>query len=73
MIGGGKTANFNFTMEGIDELEKDLTEAIGEYPVTMRAGLKDIAKDFRKSVRARTPTIKATPLQNCGESSALKC
>lgn len=55
MIGGGKTANFNFTMEGIDELEKDLREAIGEYPVTMRAGLKDIAKDFRKSVRARTP------------------
>lgn len=50
-----KTANFNFTMEGIDELEKDLKEAIGEYPATMREGLKDIAKDFRKSVRARTP------------------
>lgn len=48
-------ANFEFEIEGLDELEKDLTEAISSYPVTMKAGLKDIAKDFRKSVRARTP------------------
>lgn len=48
-------ADFNFTMEGMEELERDLTEAINEYPVTMREGLKDIAKDFRKSVRAKTP------------------
>lgn len=48
-------ANFEFTIEGLDELERDLSAAIEEYPVTMKAGLKDIAKDFRKSVRARTP------------------
>lgn len=48
-------ASFNFTIEGMDELERDLTEAIGEYPATMREGLKGIAKDFRKSVRAKTP------------------
>lgn len=48
-------ANFDFTMEGLDDLEKDLTEAIGEYPVTMKEGLKGIAKDFRKSVKERTP------------------
>ncbi len=54
-MGGDITANFNFLMEGIDDLEKDLRDAIGEYPVTMKEGLKNIAKDFRKSVRARTP------------------
>ncbi len=48
-------SNFNFTMEGMEELERDLTEAIGEYPVTMREGLKGIAKEFRKSVRDKTP------------------
>lgn len=48
-------ANFDFTIEGLDELERDLSAAIEEYPATMKAGLKDIAKDFRKSVRARTP------------------
>lgn len=45
--------HFNFTIEGIDELEKDLTEAIHEYPVTMKEGLRDIAKDFKKSVMAK--------------------
>lgn len=48
-------ANLEFTIEGIDELEKDLKEAMAQYPVTMKEGLKDIAKDFRKSVRAKTP------------------
>lgn len=48
-------ANFDFTMEGMDELERDLRAAISEYPVTMKAGLRDLAKEFRKSVRARTP------------------
>lgn len=46
---------FEFTIDGLEELEKDLTEAIGEYPVTMKEGLRGIAKDFRKSVKARTP------------------
>lgn len=48
-------ANMEFNIEGLDELERDLTEAIREYPATMKEGLKDIAKDFRKSARARTP------------------
>ena len=48
-------ANMEFNREGLDELERDLTEAIKEYPVTMKEGLKGVAKEFRKSVRARTP------------------
>lgn len=48
-------ADLEFTIEGIDELEKDIREALEQYPATMKEGLKDIAKDFRKSVRAKTP------------------
>ena len=48
-------ANFEFTIEGADELEKDMREALKKYPETMKTGLRDIAKDFRKSVRAKTP------------------
>ena len=55
MIGGDKTEDFDFTMEGIDELERDLREAIHKYPETMKAGLREIAKDFKKTARARTP------------------
>lgn len=51
-------SNFEFEIEGLDELEKDLREAIADYPVTMKEGLKDIAKDFRKSCRSRTPNGK---------------
>lgn len=45
----------DFEIEGLEELERDLTEAIKKYPVTMRAELKNIANDFKKSVKARTP------------------
>lgn len=48
-------ANFTFEFEGLDELERDLADAIGEYPVTMRAGLRKVANDFKKSCKARTP------------------
>ena len=48
-------ASMEFTIDGLDELEKDLREAMREYPVTMKEGLRDIAKDFRKSARNRTP------------------
>ncbi len=48
-------ADFDFQIEGLEELERDLREAIGEYPATMKEGLRDIAKDFRKSARKRTP------------------
>lgn len=54
-MAGDKMAGFDFTMEGMEELERDLTEAMREYPATMREGLGELAKDFRKSVRARTP------------------
>lgn len=45
----------DFNMEGMEELERDLTEAIHKYPETMTLGLKKIARDFKKSVKARTP------------------
>lgn len=48
-------AGMDFNMEGMEELEKDLTEAVHKYPETMTLGLKKIAKDFKKSVKARTP------------------
>jgi hypothetical protein len=46
---------FEFTIEGLDELAKDLEEAINEYPATMQEGLKGIAKEFRSAVRKKTP------------------
>lgn len=51
-------ATFELKMEGIDELEKDLKEAMEEYPQEMKKGLNRIANDFRKSARARTPDNK---------------
>ena len=51
-------SNFEFNIEGLDELEKDLREAIADYPITMKEGLKDIAKDFRDSCKKRTPNNK---------------
>lgn len=47
--------SMEFSIEGLEELERDLREAIEECPETMKEGLKDIAKDFRKSCRNRTP------------------
>ena len=51
-------SNFEFNIEGLDELEKDLREAIADYPITMKEGLKDIAKDFRDSCKKKTPNNK---------------
>lgn len=42
-------------MEGLDELERDLTKAIEQYPASMRAGLQKIAREFKKSVWEKTP------------------
>lgn len=50
-----RAGQFNFEIDGLEELEKDLREAMEEYPVTLKAGLKDLAKDFRKSCKQRTP------------------
>ncbi|MCI8483499.1 MAG: hypothetical protein HFH41_04070 [Lachnospiraceae bacterium] len=48
-------ATFEFNMEGMEELERDLREAIEEYPEDMRKGLRTIAKDFKESVKDKTP------------------
>lgn len=47
--------SFEFSCEGLEELERDLKKAIRKYPATMEQGLKDIAKDFKKSVEEKTP------------------
>lgn len=51
-------ATFEFHMEGIDELERDIREAIETCPRELRKGLNNIANDFRKSARKRTPDNK---------------
>ena len=48
-------ATFDFQMEGIEELENDIRTAIEECPKQLKKGLNDIANDFRKSARKRTP------------------
>lgn len=48
-------ANFNFELDGLDELESDLRFAMEEYPKEMRSGLRKIANEFKKSCKARTP------------------
>jgi len=51
-------ATFDFQMEGIEELENDIRTAIEECPKQLKKGLNDIANDFRKSARKRTPDYK---------------
>lgn len=51
-------ATFNFQMEGIEELEDDIRKAIETCPKELKKGLNDIANDFRKSARKRTPDNK---------------
>lgn len=53
-------ANFEFELEGLDELESDLRFAMEEYPKEMRGGLRKIANDFKKSCKARTPDGKTS-------------
>ena len=48
-------ANFEFEIDGLDELETDLKFATNEYPKEMRSGVRKIANDFKKSCKARTP------------------
>ena len=44
-------ANFEFELEGLDELESDLMFAMEEYPKEMRSGLRKIANAFKKSCK----------------------
>lgn len=48
-------ANFDFTMDGLEDLESDLKFAMQEYPTEMRKGLRKVANEFKKSCKARTP------------------
>ena len=48
-------ASFNFSMEGMEELERDLGEAMKRYPRTMENGLINIARSFKRSAIERTP------------------
>lgn len=51
-------ATFNFQMEGIEDLENDIRKAIEECPKKLKKELNNIANDFRKSARKRTPDYK---------------
>ena len=53
-------ANFEFELEGLDELESDLRFAMEEYRKAMRSGLRKIANDFKKSCKGRTPDGKTS-------------
>ncbi|MBS5651984.1 MAG: HK97 gp10 family phage protein [Eubacterium sp.] len=48
-------ANFEFELDGLEELESDLRFAMEEYPTEMRKGLRKIANEFKNSCKARTP------------------
>lgn len=48
-------ANFSFEVEGLEDLERDLQNAIKEQPVEMKEELKSIAKDFKKACIKNTP------------------
>lgn len=48
-------ANFDFEIDGIEELENDLKFATNEYPKEMRSGLRKVANEFKKSCKERTP------------------
>ena len=49
-------AGFEFEVEGLEELEKDLTEAIRKCPVQAEKTLLKLAKKFKKSAKQRAET-----------------
>lgn len=44
-------ANFNFELDGLDELESDLRFAMEEYPKEMRSGLRKLQTILRKAAK----------------------
>lgn len=44
---------FEFDVEGLEELEKDLEKAVGKCPVQVEATLKKLARNFKKSAQKR--------------------
>lgn len=46
-------AGMNFEIEGLEELERDLTAAVRAAPEKAKETLKDISKDFKKSAKKR--------------------
>ena len=49
-------AGFEFEVQGLEELEKDLTEAIRKCPVQAEKTLLKLAKKFKKSAKQRAET-----------------
>ena len=46
-------AGMNFEIEGLEELERDLTAAVRAAPEKAKETLRDISKDFKKSAKKR--------------------
>jgi len=44
---------FEFEIDGLEELERDLTKAIRKCPEQAKETLKDLSKDFKKSAKKR--------------------
>jgi len=44
---------FEFEISGLEELEKDLTKAIGKCPVQAKETLKGLSKEFKASAKKR--------------------
>lgn len=51
-------ATFELKVEGIEELENDIREATEKCPKELKKGLNNIANEFRRSARKRTPDNK---------------
>jgi hypothetical protein len=49
--------SMNFEIDGLEELEKDLTTAIRTAPEKAKETLKDISKDFKKSAKKRANSV----------------
>lgn len=47
---------FGFEVEGLEELERDLTEAVRKCPVQAEKTLLKVAKKFKKSAKQRAET-----------------
>jgi hypothetical protein len=49
--------SMNFEIDGLEELEKDLTTAIRTAPEKAKETLKNISKDFKKSAKQRANSV----------------
>ena len=63
-------AGMNFEIEGLEELERDLTAAVRAAPEKAKETLRDISKDFKKSAKKRANS-ELKPLRLCLPQSLL--